>query len=135
MYRYLSRNLTQRHKTYDLLVFMYICQMYRYVSRGLTHTHDGNLSYLKIAILEKCQITWFLSGDLTCIHKKLALCYFFLKICKYVRGIDIYHVIWRIYIKLMICLRLCIYVRCIDIYHEIWRKRITKIYVTLRQLS
>ena len=48
--------------------------MYRYLSRDLTHTHDGNRCDLKIAILDKCQIAWWLSGDLTCIHKKLALC-------------------------------------------------------------
>ena len=69
MYRYLSRNLTHIHKIDDLLKIMYICQMYRYLSRDLTHMHDGNLCYLKIAILEKCQITWFLSGNLTRIHK------------------------------------------------------------------
>ena len=56
------------------LRFSHIRQMYRYLSRDLTLMNDENLCYLKIAILEKRQITWFLSGDLTRIHKKLALC-------------------------------------------------------------
>mgnify|MGYP004032914429 CR=1 FL=1 len=69
MYRYLSRSLTHIHKINDLLKIMHICQMYRYLSRDLTQMHNENLYHRKTAILEKCQITWFLSGNLTHIHK------------------------------------------------------------------
>ena len=66
---------------------MYICQMYQYLSRDLTQMHNEHLCHLKTAILEKCQIAWFLPGNLTHIHKKYDL----LNLCKYVRCTDIYH--------------------------------------------
>ena len=75
--------------------------MYRCFMCYLTHMHDEHLCYLKIAVLEKCQITLFLTGDLPHVHKiyDLLKC---MSICQMYRYLsrDMTHIHKKIYLIL-----------------------------------